>query len=153
MPAIGSGAISQECFASPAVAGASAPKYTSAPELAAGELWSALSTGRVGRHLYVPYTFAFVLFFIAYAPPETVAAAFTAALPIVSVAVLATCKREPRRKPSVRYICDELSIAQDTAKRHVRNLYRKVGVRPPGIAGHRRARRRGETGAGVTAGH
>ena len=33
-----------------------------------GELWSALATGRVGRHLYVSYTFAFVLFFVAYAP-------------------------------------------------------------------------------------
>ena len=30
-----------------------------------GELWSALATGRVGRHLYVSYTFAFVLFFVA----------------------------------------------------------------------------------------
>ena len=30
-----------------------------------GELWSALATGRVGRHLYVSYTFAFVLFFAA----------------------------------------------------------------------------------------
>ena len=35
-----------------------------------GELWSALATGRVGRHLYVSYTFAFVLFFVAYALPE-----------------------------------------------------------------------------------
>lgn len=66
-----------------------------------GELWSALATGRVGRHLYVSYTFAFVLFFIAYALPEAVAVAFTAALPIVSAAVLVACKREPRREPSV----------------------------------------------------
>lgn len=53
-----------------------------------GELWSALATGRVGRHLYVSYTFAFVLFFVAYALPEAAAVAFTAALPIVSAAVL-----------------------------------------------------------------
>ena len=38
-----------------------------------GELWSALATGRVGRHLYVSYTFAFVLFFVAYALPEAAA--------------------------------------------------------------------------------
>lgn len=66
-----------------------------------GELWSALATGRVGRHLYVSYTFAFVLFFVAYALPEAAAVAFTAALPIVSAAVLVACKREPRREPSV----------------------------------------------------
>lgn len=65
-----------------------------------GELWSALATGRVGRHLYVSYTFAFVLFFVAYALPEAAAVAFTAALPIVSAAVLVACKREPRREPS-----------------------------------------------------
>lgn len=64
-----------------------------------GELWSALATGRVGRHLYVSYTFAFVLFFVAYALPEAAAVAFTAALPIVSAAVLVACKREPRREP------------------------------------------------------
>ncbi|OUO89860.1 helix-turn-helix transcriptional regulator [Gordonibacter sp. An230] len=66
-----------------------------------GELWSALATGRVGRHLYVSYTFAFVLFFIASALPSAAGAAFTAALPIVSAAVLAACKQEPRREPSV----------------------------------------------------
>ena len=42
-----------------------------------------------------------MLFFIAYALPEAVAVAFTAALPIVSAAVLVACKREPRREPSV----------------------------------------------------
>lgn len=66
-----------------------------------GELWSALATGRVGRHLYVSYTFAFVLFFIAYALSGPAAVAFTAALPIVSAVVLVACKREPRREPSV----------------------------------------------------
>lgn len=34
-----------------------------------GELWSTLATGRVGRHLYLSYAFAFVLFFIAYLLP------------------------------------------------------------------------------------
>ncbi|MFR1168169.1 MAG: hypothetical protein ACLSDQ_11675 [Adlercreutzia equolifaciens] len=33
-----------------------------------GELWSALATGRVGRHLYASYTFAFVLFFLIFCP-------------------------------------------------------------------------------------
>ena len=32
------------------------------------------------------------------------------------------------RGRTVRYICDELSIAQGTAKHHVSNIYRKVGV-------------------------
>ena len=66
-----------------------------------GELWSALATGRVGRHLYVSYTFAFVLFFAAYALPLWAAVAFNALMPVVSAAVLVACKREPRREPSV----------------------------------------------------
>lgn len=66
-----------------------------------GELWSSLATGRVGRHLYASYTFAFVLYFIAYALPHVLAIAFTAALPLVSVAVLAASRKEPRRAPSV----------------------------------------------------
>ena len=32
------------------------------------------------------------------------------------------------RGRTVRYICDELSIAQGTAKHHVSSIYRKVGV-------------------------
>ena len=66
-----------------------------------GELWSALATGRVGRHLYASYTFAFVLFFIAYAMPKAVAIGYATALPVVSAAILAACKSEPRREPSV----------------------------------------------------
>lgn len=66
-----------------------------------GELWSALATGRVGRHLYASYTFAFVLFFIAYALPQAVAVAYTALLPIASAVILRACKSEPRREPSV----------------------------------------------------
>lgn len=66
-----------------------------------GELWSTLATGRVGRHLYASYTFAFVLFFIAYALPRPAAVLFTAALPIISAAVLHACRNEPRRAPSV----------------------------------------------------
>lgn len=66
-----------------------------------GELWSALATGRVGRHLYTSYTFAFVLFFVAYLMPTGIAIAFTAALPIISATILVSCKKEPRREPSV----------------------------------------------------
>ena len=66
-----------------------------------GELWSALATGRVGRHLYASYTFAFVLFFVAYALPHWVVVAYTAALPVISAAILSACKSEPRREPSV----------------------------------------------------
>lgn len=66
-----------------------------------GELWSALATGRVGRHLYASYTFAFVLFFVTYAVPEPAAVGLTAAFPVASAAVLYACRREPRREPSV----------------------------------------------------
>lgn len=66
-----------------------------------GELWSALATGRVGRHLYASYTFAFVLFFVAYALPHGAVIACSAVLPIVSAAILSACKSEPRREPSV----------------------------------------------------
>lgn len=66
-----------------------------------GELWSTLATGRVGRHLYASYTFAFVLFFIAYALPRPASILFTAALPIISAIVLYACRNEPRRAPSV----------------------------------------------------
>ncbi len=66
-----------------------------------GELWSALATGRVGRHLYASYTFAFVLFFVTYAVPEPAAVGLTASFPVASGAVLYACRREPRREPSV----------------------------------------------------
>lgn len=66
-----------------------------------GELWSALATGRVGRHLYASYTFAFVLFFLIYFLPEPAAVAATTLLPLVSAAALYACRREPRREPSV----------------------------------------------------
>ncbi|MEG0374287.1 MAG: DNA-binding response regulator, partial [Raoultibacter sp.] len=66
-----------------------------------GELWSALATGRVGRHLYYSYAFAFVLFFIAYFLPSPFDSIFTALLPIVSAAILRSCKNEPRRSPSI----------------------------------------------------
>lgn len=66
-----------------------------------GELWSALATGRVGRHLYASYTFAFVLFFAIYWMPAWLAVIVTAMTPLVSVGILAACKNEPRREPSV----------------------------------------------------
>lgn len=66
-----------------------------------GELWSALATGRVGRHLYASYTFSFVLFFVAYALPVIAAVVYTALLPIASALILFACKSEPRREPSV----------------------------------------------------
>lgn len=66
-----------------------------------GELWSALATGRVGRHLYASYTFAFVLYFLIHFLPEAAAVIATTLLPIVSAAALHACRREPRREPSV----------------------------------------------------
>lgn len=66
-----------------------------------GELWSALATGRVGRHLYASYTFAFVLFFASYLLPSLGKVFYTAAMPIVSVIILRACENEPVREPSV----------------------------------------------------
>lgn len=66
-----------------------------------GELWSALATGRVGRHLYVSYTFAFALFFVGYTLPQPISSLFAAVLPVISAAVLYACRSEPRRAPSV----------------------------------------------------
>lgn len=66
-----------------------------------GELWSALATGRVGRHLYASYTFAFVLFFIIYNLPPWMAVAVTALMSVVSAFILSACRNEPRREPSV----------------------------------------------------
>lgn len=66
-----------------------------------GELWSALATGRVGRHLYLSYSFAFVLFFIAYFLPSPFSVMFTSLLPLASVAILRSCNNEPRRPPSI----------------------------------------------------
>lgn len=37
-----------------------------------GELWGTLATGRVGRHLYLSYAFAFLLFFGVFALPPSV---------------------------------------------------------------------------------
>lgn len=64
-----------------------------------GELWSTLATGRVGRHLYLSYAFAFVLFFIAYLLPYPVGGIFCCLFPIASCLILVSCKNEPRRKP------------------------------------------------------
>lgn len=66
-----------------------------------GELWSALATGRVGRHLYASYTFAFVLFFVIYFLPRPLAVVASTLLPVVSTVALYACRREPRREPSV----------------------------------------------------
>lgn len=66
-----------------------------------GELWSALATGRVGRHLYASYTFAFVLFFLIYCLPQPLDVVATTLLPVLSALALYACRREPRREPSV----------------------------------------------------
>ncbi|NTU89294.1 MAG: response regulator transcription factor [Actinobacteria bacterium] len=66
-----------------------------------GELWSALATGRVGRHLYFSYSFAFVLLFVVMALPPAVALLATALFPVASSCILYTCKDEPKRPPSV----------------------------------------------------
>ncbi|MDR3053763.1 MAG: LuxR C-terminal-related transcriptional regulator [Coriobacteriales bacterium] len=65
-----------------------------------GELWSALSTGRVGRHLLVSYVFAFVLYFCVYGLPLEWRIIITALLPALSVLILTSARKEPRRQPS-----------------------------------------------------
>jgi DNA-binding CsgD family transcriptional regulator len=63
-----------------------------------GELWSTLSTGRVGRYLLVSYAFAFALYFCVVSLPLGVRMVVTALLPAVSVLILANARKEPRRK-------------------------------------------------------
>lgn len=65
-----------------------------------GNLWSTLATGRAGRHLYFSYAFAFVPFFIAYALPHPAGGILCCLFPVASCLILASCKNEPRRKPS-----------------------------------------------------
>lgn len=66
-----------------------------------GELWKTLATGRVGQHLYWSYTFAFVLFFVGVALPHPFDGVYASLMPVFSVAVLASCKDEPRRRPTL----------------------------------------------------
>lgn len=66
-----------------------------------GELWSVLATGRVGRHLYFSYSFAFVLYFVIWLLPGVAATILTVLFPLFSTAILYTCKNEPKRMPSV----------------------------------------------------
>lgn len=65
-----------------------------------GELWSNLATGRVGQHLYISYTFAFVLYFIAFALPHPLDGLFACTFPIFSCLILKSCENEPRRRPT-----------------------------------------------------
>lgn len=65
-----------------------------------GELWSTLATGRVGRHLYLSYAFAFVLFFISYFLPYPFGGILCCIFPAASCAILTSCENEPSRKPS-----------------------------------------------------
>jgi DNA-binding CsgD family transcriptional regulator len=65
-----------------------------------GELWGELATGRVGYHLYLSYTFAFVLFIIIWFLPKDLAMVVVALLPVASVLILASCKDEPKRARS-----------------------------------------------------
>lgn len=66
-----------------------------------GELWSTLATGRVGRHLYLSYAFAFIPFFIAYFLPYPAGGIFSCLFPLASCAILASCGTdEPRRRQS-----------------------------------------------------
>lgn len=66
-----------------------------------GELWSSLATSRVGRHLYVSYAFAFVLFVIVWFLPQPLPPITVACFPAISTLILYRCKDEPRRSPSV----------------------------------------------------
>ncbi len=65
-----------------------------------GDLWSTLATGRVGRHLYLSYAFAFIPFFLSYALPRPWGGLFCCFFPIVSSLILSSCNNEPRRTPS-----------------------------------------------------
>lgn len=64
-----------------------------------GELWGTLATGRVGRHLYLSYAFAFVLFFCVFALPRPLDGLLACTFPLLSAAILKSCANEPRRMP------------------------------------------------------
>lgn len=66
--------------------------------LAWGNLWSTLSAGRVGQHLYYSYAFAFIPFFIVVALGYPVGGYISCIFPIVSALILKSCSDEPRRK-------------------------------------------------------
>lgn len=69
-----------------------------------GELWSTLATGRVGRHLYLSYLFAFVLFFLAHLLPHPLDGLLVCTFPLASALIYATCMHEPRRTSNRRPI-------------------------------------------------
>lgn len=62
-----------------------------------GELWGTLATGRVGRHLYLSYSFAFLLFFGVFALPHPFAGLLVCTFPLLSAAILHSCESEPKR--------------------------------------------------------
>lgn len=64
-----------------------------------GELWGTLATGRVGRHLYLSYAFAFVLFFCVLVFPRPLDGLLVCMFPILSAVILKSCENEPKRMP------------------------------------------------------
>lgn len=62
-----------------------------------GELWGTLATGRVGRHLYLSYACAFVLFFGAIALPRPFGGLAACVFPLISAGILRSCESEPKR--------------------------------------------------------
>jgi len=66
-----------------------------------GELWSSLATSRVGRHLYLSYSFAFVLFAVVWFLPGLLQGLLVSVFPAISAWILRSCRDEPRRSPSV----------------------------------------------------
>ena len=66
-----------------------------------GELWGTLATGRVGRHLYLSYSFAFLLFFGVFALPRPFAGLLVCTFPLLSAAILHLCESEPKRTQGV----------------------------------------------------
>ena len=65
-----------------------------------GELWSTLSTNRVGRYLCASYAFAFVLYFLILLLPGFALNVAASLLPMVSAFILRISQNEPKRLPS-----------------------------------------------------
>lgn len=65
-----------------------------------GERWATLTTGRVGRCLYLSFAFAFVLYFAVTAMPAALGGFLTGLSPLISSALLYVLQNEPRRSPS-----------------------------------------------------
>jgi hypothetical protein len=88
-----------------------------------GELWSTLATGQAGRHIYISYTVAFLIFFLVHVLPLVVEILATSLLPMVSLLMLKAAQAEPRRnKPPQRKQDDHFPLKRILAAVFIANF-------------------------------